>query len=314
MAGDGGESLPQAQALLDATCRMVGITNCPQLPTVNQVVVEIAALDNTSPGAVRSEPQFGLMFPPGLAVDGGSHGTSSNIPLAFISPPNKTGTPIPTVPSDPAANSLILATNTGGTLDLNFSYLARTNSVFTAGQDVADITLPFVESDANGNPFGGLSAIFHISATGGTNVTAQVIGDFTGAGTGPPQIYTPSQLGMTFSIDFSSGHEVLDVTAPLLITSDLASGFATRYPGFEFDPLNFPGVFEGVDPVATFINETALNDANDPFVIHADLAIAKTGNTILSAPLLTPEPSTIALLGGSLLGLVVLRRRRSANR
>jgi PEP-CTERM motif len=308
-AGDGGASLPVAQHALDNTCASVGISaaNCPQLPTINQIVVEISALLGTAPDESRHIAEVPL----GHAVDGGSQGGVST-PLAFISPANKGSPPVPTQPNDPAANSFISATvgpaSSPTTLNLAFSYLPRTNSTFTAGQDVGDITLPFIEADQFGNDLGSVSGTLHITGTGGTAVDAQVDTDLLGLGS--PQTYSLTDLGMTLSLDFSSGHEVIDLAAPLLIPLDLQSAYNFTAPGFEFDAADM--IFEGIDPVATFLSANFVNDANDPPAINADLAIGIAGGTVLSTPLPAPEPTTIALLGSGLLGLAMLRRRRGA--
>ena len=308
-AGDGGASLPVAQMALDNTCATVGInaSSCPQLPTINQIVVEISALLGTSPGQAREDAQV----PSGNAIDAGSQGNLSN-PLAFISAPTKGVPPVPTQPNNPAANSFISATTSPAssptTLNLTFNYLPRTNPVFMLDQDVADITLPFIEADAAGNDLGGVSGTLQIVGTGGTAVTTDVIADLLGTGT--PQTYTLAQLGMTFSFNVSGAGEVLDLQAPLLIPADLAPAYGFAAPGFEFDTVD--GVFEGIDPVASFIDANFVNDANDPFAANADLAIGKRGGTILSDPLPAPEPTSLALLGGGLLGLALLRRPRCA--
>jgi hypothetical protein len=305
-AGDGGAALAPLQHILNGTCTTVGISaaNCPQLPTINQLVIEIAALANITPNTVRNLGNV----PQGHAIDAGSQPGLAN-PLAFISAPDKSTAPIPTQPSNPLANSFISATNTNGTLNLNFDYLPRTNPNFALNQDVGDIVLPFVVADASGNAVRDLSATLQIRGTGGTSVNTDVVGDFLGTGT--PQVDTLAQLDMTFSLSFASGHSVYDIGAPLLVTAGLASGFPSpRYAGFEFDPT--AGLFEGINPVATFLTANFVNDANDPFAANADLAITESANTILSDPLPEPEPSTLALLGGGLWALVLLRRRQGA--
>jgi len=282
----------------------IGSKSCPQLPTVNQLVIEIAALLDTTPSTARGLANV----PPGHAIDAGTQPGLTN-PLAFVSPTPGPGLPIPTQPGNPLANSFISGTNTNGTLSLNFSYLPRTNPTYKLGQDVGDIVLPFVVADAGGNSARDLSATLHIVGTGGTAVTTDVVGDFLN--TGSPQTDTLAQLGMNFSLSFDSGHAVFDLGAPLLVTADLAPGLPSpRYAGFEFDPTD--GLFEGIDPVATFLTASFADNSSDPLAVVADLAITESGNTILSDPLPELEPSTLALLGGSLWGLALLRRRPGA--
>ena len=53
--GGGGDASSLQMALLDPLCDFLGMTSCPQLPTINQIVLEISALENTPPNLVRSQ-------------------------------------------------------------------------------------------------------------------------------------------------------------------------------------------------------------------------------------------------------------------
>ncbi len=305
-AGGAGESVGPLQKVLDNTCTMVGILSCPQLPTTNQLIVEIAALTGATPSEVRADALPGTRpINPLGAVDGGTRGGVVQ-PLAFISAANKLTPPIPTQPNNPAANSFISASLSGGTMNFSFDYLPRTNPVFAAGQDVGDIALPFEVADAHGKPVRDVSGVLQIRGTGGTAVTTSVVGDFLGS----TRDFSLADLGMTFSLEVSSAKgAVFDVGAPLLIDANLAPGYDFSAPGFELAP----GLFEGIDPVATFLTANFVNNANDPRAVNADLAAGGNSDTVLSSPGL-PEPSSLALLasGFAWLGLASLRRRRRA--
>jgi hypothetical protein len=315
-AGDGGgEFVGPLQKVLDDTCSMFNVTNCPKLGTANQLVVELAALLNTTPNDIRNNALPFARVPPGGAVDGGSHGGVVT-PLAFISPPNKSGPPVPTQPNDPAANSFIFASTSNGTVNFTFDYLPRTISPFNSGQ-VGDIGLPVAVEDSNGKLLRTISADLQIFGAGGpcpgpSCVTTQIVADLEGTGT--PQTYTDikDQLGIDFSLDFSGtgGSEVITLGVPLIEIDNLL-GFSA--PGFEFDTTK--SLFYGIDPVpTTFLTASFLNDANDPPAVNVHLAIARNGDTVMSSPGL-PEPSTLALLGSGFvgLGLASLLRRRSTS-
>jgi hypothetical protein len=301
-----------------------------QLPTVNQLIVENAALSGSTPAQVRQTVASGVAvdagnqssfyYQPGQPLNGTPMPyTDLANPLAFISSSTKLGQPVPTQSSDPAANAFLSAvtTSTGGgnldTLDLTFNYGLRTNSPFTVNQDVGEIALPLTIEDINGNVLRDPLVTLYIIGAGGacpgpTCVTTQIVGDLKG--TGAPQVYALSQLGIASSLDFSgsAASEVFDLKIPLIGVGNLLTFPAT---GHEFDMTS--GLFDGINPIATFQNASFLDNAGDLLAaVNADLAIAFDGSTIISDPVPMPEASTLALLGSGLFGLALLRRRLRA--
>ncbi len=137
-----------------------------------------------------------------------------------------------------------------------------------------------VVADGNANLVRNVSATLQIlgdPATCPTCVKTELIGDFLGTGT--PQTDQLGDLGMSFALDFSPS-EVVQVGIPLLITSDIAPAYFFAASGYPFDPVD--GLYDGINPIASFLDASFTNDSNDPPAFHADLAIAADGSTILS--------------------------------
>jgi hypothetical protein len=329
-AGGGGGASVDIQSILQGSCQYFNIANCPKLPTVNQVVVETAALLGPVLGVTPDDVRAAAAVPSGGAIDAGTLPGLAN-QLGFVSQPTKLGQPIPTPAGNSQANSFLtpsvrfpapasltptsagllpLATNADGpnfaTLDLTFDYLSRTKRTFAPGEDVGDITLPFVVADADQTVVREVSATLQIRGTGGIALKSDIVGDFLG--TGVAESYPDSALGVTFAANFSP-NAMFTLSIPILITSDLAPAYVVSSRGYEFDP----GLFDGINPVASFLDASfADNSGQLSAAAQADTAIAGDGSVIMSDPVPTtaPEPTTLALLATGLAGMLLLPRPR----
>ena len=178
-AGGGGEDAAGLNSALQALCTTLGpslLPTCPQLPTITQGVLEIAALNNAPPERVRAFNNIAQ----GLHVDAGNPGrppaidpqistfpvvdtkqsqTLSNLllsspPLAFIS--SKKGSPRPPATAtqlyDRDADTFLYGVTSGflsqgvqpDTLFLFYDNTAPIINLFIPGQVIAKISLQLV--------------------------------------------------------------------------------------------------------------------------------------------------------------------------
>jgi hypothetical protein len=255
-AGGGGEDGGAVQPILNSFCALVGVTSCPQLPTVTQVALEISALSNSAPDFVRSQffglctvaGNFGFLPCNAFAVSAANGPVLSDDPpprpasislsslssLAFTS---GQGAPVPVPQGTAGANSFFYAVATGSagqpnTLDLFFDYLPQANSHFATGT-VAKISLPLqVLSGADGSerlvcgaqgcPASLATLELHALCAHAPNcLTGSITGDF---GSGQQQSRNAAELGIKFAVSFGPSpngvppHALYTVQVPILIT------------------------------------------------------------------------------------------------
>ena len=176
LAGGGIDAGAFQTGFLDPLCKFMKITStCPTLPTGTQIALELSALGNRPPGLVRFGPadfrdaQNNLQSSGGqlesCEVSGTSGFSSCNsisvdtvnppatsldnlTPLGFISQQNSLTV---AQPGDPLANSFFYAvadraSGLSTQLNLIYDFRLQTNSSFSNGQTVANISLPLERS------------------------------------------------------------------------------------------------------------------------------------------------------------------------
>jgi hypothetical protein len=251
-AGDGGADAGTVQGFLTETCGNIASifspaqpvqTPCPQLPTVSQGVLEIAALLNARPEAIRSyqNVQGSAIYAGNPVIPSPPVVWSSVTPLAFIGAPTSKGQATPTQLNDPKADSYFYAVATldpvsqqPGTLNLLYDYLLRTVPVFIKGQTVAKISLPLAVLRPDGSELAVCGALgcpasvatltIKATCTGGPAcLTGYVTGDF--AGTGTLATYKANDVGISFTASFGKSpisalpHASFAVQVPLVVTN-----------------------------------------------------------------------------------------------
>jgi hypothetical protein len=263
--------------LLNPVCQVLGMTSCPQLPTVSQILIETSALENVAPNFIRGQiipvlgttsdtctvaGNFGFDVCDNVAINAVNPLASSvnpsdlrNLtPLAFIGPTAGSAQAVPYPLGTLGLNSFFyaVASEANGqptALSLFYDYRPLTPMTFTKGQQVAAISLPLVirKSDGSEQP---VTTTLQISATctGGTScLTATAIGNFQGNGT---QKRSPGDLGITVTLDFSTGHALFQVQAPLIVTGTNDPAYFGVVP---------PGATNPLTPVGS---QTSVNQAS----------------------------------------------------
>jgi hypothetical protein len=239
-AGDGGADLGTLQAFIDDTCAFFGMSTCPQIPTISQAVLQVAAMVDIAPEAVRSSTAFAIAVGPyvdagnpsrppaigcsktgcvdplnpitGLPIDPGA--LSSLRPLAFVSAKTGSGTATPTQLQDPSAEGFLYAVgglsaaNAGSpqpdTLVLFYDDPIRTNRTLPQGQISAKVSLPLTVLNHDGITERAFSATlqFKNPAAGGASCSASTVtGSFSGSGV---QMLSPGAIGVDCAIVFAA--------------------------------------------------------------------------------------------------------------
>jgi hypothetical protein len=252
-AGGGGQdAAANLQANLSALCNLFSMT-CPTFTPLTQLVLEVAALENSPLDDVRfrngvvSTAAINAVDPPaGTAItsgapDGapGSATQSSSIaPLAFASGEV-------TERGNPATSFFYAATNgqtpngsgaTGASaISLVFDATALLNtSVFAKNQPIAAFTIPLVISN-NGTEFPARTTIQIVGSTGCGKASPCFAATATGTSGAPGSFgpVDPAKLGLTVTFQFlpsenlETPHAVFIVTAPLLVTQKTDPAYFT---------------------------------------------------------------------------------------
>lgn len=263
-AGDGAD-LGSLQALLSGTgglCQIFSISSCPQVPTITQGVLEVAALGNNLPEMVRVQNNI----PPGGAVSAGNPALALTnppptvpalllglTPLAFIS--QSSGTAPATQPYDQKADSFLYAVAVASsgfsgatglpvpdTAYFFYDDLFRNNVNFATGTTIAKFSFPLTVLNSNGSERAVPTTLNFVANNIGDCSTSTVSGNFSGGTTGP-QALPATQIGISCGVLFGGSptstqkHVIFKVTVPLLITGSCSPIPCTPSPNT--DPAYF---------------------------------------------------------------------------
>jgi hypothetical protein len=332
-AGGGGEDVGGVQAVLNMICQVRG-TSCQvplaPLPTITQLVLEIAGLSNEAPNLTRSELSI-CDFPGGpncasLVVNAVNKPTQppvltnpnlapaascvvpsspSNIcPLAFISSSTGKGQAVAAQPGNQAADTFLYAVTAiaqgagqPDTLSLVYDYLPRTLPFFIKDRVLGRISLPLVEllSDSSGSErLVAANLEISTSCNGGTScLTATIIGDFTGSGT--PQKLSTADLGLTFKASFGASPN--SKTPHTIFEVDIPLLVTQNNDPPYFTSSSPPGIFSTDAPGFLLGGTTATGAAPDAAPVAASFSpsVAEDEGNLLPFVLRPSVKGSIAL-------------------
>src|ERR1700730_9195051 len=238
-AGDGGADLGALQSYIDTVCSNFLMSTCPQIPTISQAVLEVAAMVNIAPEAVRSSTAFFIPVGPYVDAANPSHPPavacstagcvdplspfafpvdpavlSSLRPLAFVSAKKGKGPATPTQLYDPSADAFLYAVggqsaanaNAPGpdTLLLFYDSPDRADGEFEPGGVAAKISLPLtvMNSDGATQRFVAATLQYKPPGTGGKPCSASTVtGNFSGSGAQP---LSPATIGINCAVVFAA--------------------------------------------------------------------------------------------------------------
>jgi hypothetical protein len=288
-AGGGGSDFAAIETYIGDICTNLGISSsyCPQVPTLSQGILELAALYDSTLEAVRS--QFAIPVPPyvdaanpsrppatcapiscstdplnGYTLPINTSVLSTLRPLAFVSANNSSGTAKPTQLSDPDANTFLYAVGARSsksmvsmtqpdTLLLFYEDLNRTNQNLQAGQTVASFSLPLTVLDASGTE-SAASLILNYKAPNKSQLDCSA-STITGMGTKlitpvatAANSISPAAIGINCAVAFGATPLSSKAHAVFEVSVPLLVTYATDYL-IVYNPFGFfPGQSDNAFP------------------------------------------------------------------
>lgn len=299
-AGDGGSDLAGLQTYIDDVCTAFGMTSCPQIPTISQAVLQVAAFVDIAPEAVRSSPSFAIpvgpyvdagnpSHPPGLEclgkgcvdplnpinafpIDTGV--LSSLRPLAFVGATSSTGSATPTQLYDPSANAFVYAVgglssaNTNNsepdTLILFYDDPTRTTAL-SPGQIAGKFLLPLTVLNKDGTERQVPSTLQYVVPPAGSAPcsASTITGNFSGGGT---QTFSPAKIGINcasiFGTSAASPSPPAHAILEISIPILITTGTDPAITGGS--PLGFGQPFKGGENGFTFASGKSIGFGPNP--------------------------------------------------
>jgi hypothetical protein len=326
-AGDGGgEDLAGLNSIISSLCPFLSIpkTSCPQLPTISQAVLEIAALENAPPEMVGALNNVAAGNHPGAGNPAAGNPDvlppiefpltpatlpdllSSLTPLAFISAPDGSGQATATQPNNPAADMFLYAVASGESVALTklaipdtlyFFYddTLRTNTNLSRRRVVAEFSLPLrvLNTDNTERPVPTTLQFSYPGAGNQPCSAATVQGDFLGNGT--TQTKNATDIGLNCVVVFAPSpgsarpHAIFQLRVPLLLTRSTDPAY------FHFAQTGSNGPISLAIPTAFFNDDTGYAPSPDILgPLGKSIGIAPSADPLCNAATCPAPPANPA--------------------
>jgi hypothetical protein len=304
-AGGSAGDFPTLRTALDGVCATVGMTPCPQLPTVTQIILEMSGLMNSAPDDVRNinspvtcgylyfspSPELGPFPCTTVAVNAVNAPVKSppedTLAISYLTPlAFKPGAQV-TQYRDPAATRFLYAAVIEGSdgqpqiLDLVLDDISDTKKQFSKGPVIA-FSLPLVMLQNKSETPIPATLLLTATCNGAANCLTGTVTGIPNTGTKP---LTASQLGIQFNSSFgtspnsTTSHRQYELQIPIIATPE-------NDPAYFGNPTSLacPNANEAANPQSGYCNAFS----NSKPAIGFSARILGSGASVGVAPYAAP--------------------------